>query len=225
MLARFHASAATAPITMTAGDRASRARSTMSRTVPLVTRCSGVQPFSITATGVSGFIPAASSPAQIRGSAATPIRMTRVPPSEASARQSAASAAIERVVPGQHRHLPGQPAVGDRDAGRRRHRERAGHARHHLDADARLPAGRGLLAAAAEHVRVAALEPDHPPPGLGVLDEQLVDLVLRHRVPARRLADVDDQHVGSRVRRARPAAPTGRRPPRRPPPVRGGPAG
>ena len=30
-----------------------------------------------------------------------------------------------------------------------------------------------------------------------MLDEQLVDLVLRHRVPARRLADVDDLHVGA----------------------------
>ena len=36
-----------------------------------------------------------------------------------------------------------------------------------------------------EHERVATLEPHHPPAGLRVLDQQPVDLVLRHRVPLR----------------------------------------
>ena len=35
-----------------------------------------------------------------------------------------------------------------------------------------------LLAAAAEHVRVAALEPDHELPGRGPLDQDPVDLLL-----------------------------------------------
>ena len=63
---------------------------------------------------------------------------------------------------------------------------------HDLDGDARGEAGQGLLAAAAEHERVAALEPHDAAAGLGVLDEQPVDLVLGQRVVAGGLADVDD---------------------------------
>ena len=92
---------------------------------------------------------------------------------------------------------------------------------HHVDRHTGRAAGGDLLAAPAEHERVAALEPHHPATGLRVLDEQPVDLVLRHRMSAGRLADVQDQHAGRRVRPAPTAAPAGRRPPRRPPPVPG----
>ena len=59
------------------------------------------------------------------------------------------------------------PAVGDRDAGRGRHGDRARHAGHHLDPDAVRLAGQPLLAAAPEHVGVAALEPHDGPAGAG----------------------------------------------------------
>ena len=51
---------------------------------------------------------------------------------------------------------------------------------------------RELLAAAAEHVRVAALEAHDALALAGELHEQGVDGVLRHGVVARELADVDD---------------------------------
>ena len=44
--------------------------------------------------------------------------------------------------------------------------------------------GLGLLAAAAEDERVAALQAHHPPPAQAVLHEDRVDLVLGHRLPA-----------------------------------------
>ena len=53
-----------------------------------------------------------------------------------------------------------------------------------------------LFAAAPEHERVAALEPHDLEPGRAALDEQRVDLVLRHRDAARRLADVDELGAG-----------------------------
>ena len=60
-------------------------------------------------------------------------------------------------------------------------------------------AGLHLLHPAAEDVRVAALEPDHDPPGPCVLDEQPVDLLLRHRPPAGHLGGVDDRHLGGEL--------------------------
>ena len=75
-----------------------------------------------------------------------------------------------------------------------------GHARHDLERHARGAQRLGLLAAAAEHERVAALEPHDPLAGLPELDQQRVDVLLRHRDVARLLADV--AQLG--VRRARP---------------------
>ncbi len=49
----------------------------------------------------------------------------------------------------------------------------------------------GLLAAAAEHERVAALEADDEPAREAVLDEAGIDLVLGHRVVVGALAGVD----------------------------------
>ena len=62
-----------------------------------------------------------------------------------------------------------------------------------------LGAGLPLLAAAAEDERVAALEPDDPLAGPGVLDEQLVDALLRGEGAARDLGDVDDLGVRGRL--------------------------
>jgi hypothetical protein len=85
-----------------------------------------------------------------------------------------------------------------RDPGCGRHREGAAHARDDEHRDTGLPAGEHLLAAAAEHERVAALEPDHSFAGSGVLNQRTVDLGLRHRVLGG-LADVDHLDVGIEV--------------------------
>ena len=65
-----------------------------------------------------------------------------------------------------------------------------GHARHDLERDARRGERLGLLAAAAEHERVAALEAHHALARPAQLDEQRVDLLLAERGRARLLADV-----------------------------------
>ena len=57
-------------------------------------------------------------------------------------------------------------------------------------------AGVHLLAAAAEDVGVAALEAHDGEPLERPVDEDPVDLGLRHRVVGRALADVDDLDVG-----------------------------
>ena len=56
---------------------------------------------------------------------------------------------------------------------------------------------------AAEDERVAALEPHHPLAGQRVLDQQRVDLLLRHRAAARQLRGVDDLDVGGQRRQQR----------------------
>ena len=101
-----------------------------------------------------------------------------------------------RQVPRDDDELVGQPAVGDRDAGQRGDGDRAGDAGDHLDGDARGHAGLELLHAAAEHERIAALEPHDPLAGERVLDQQRVDLLLRHRAAPRQLRGVDDLDVG-----------------------------
>ena len=70
-------------------------------------------------------------------------------------------------------------AVGDRDAGVGGRADGAGDAGHDLERDAGRGERLGLLAAAAEHERVAALQPhDASRPVRPALDEQRVDLVL-----------------------------------------------
>ena len=55
-----------------------------------------------------------------------------------------------------------------------------------------------LLAAAAEHERIAALEPHHVFAALRVLDQQLVDLFLRGAATADELADVEARGIAAR---------------------------
>ena len=82
-----------------------------------------------------------------------------------------------------------------------------------------MPAARstlGLLAAAAEHERVAALQAHDLAPGGAVLEQQRLDLLLGHRRAAALLADVEQLGVGARaVERRRPGS-GGRRRSRRP---------
>ena len=131
----------------------------MSSRVPTVVRCAAVQPDSMTATGVPAGLPCATSSAAARRRAAlTPISSTSVPSTAASDAQSTPFVAghdgdLLRARP---RWVTGMPAAAG-------HGDRAGHAGDDLDGDAGGHAGQGLLAAAAEHERVAALEPHDPP--------------------------------------------------------------
>ena len=57
-----------------------------------------------------------------------------------------------------------------------------------------------FLATAAEDERVAALEPHDVATGPGVLEHQLVDAALAHRMAAGHLADRDPVRVATRER-------------------------
>ena len=102
-------------------------------------------------------------------------------------------------MPGEHAETLAHTPVRDRDAGRGRDRDRAGHPRHHLDGDTSGQARLDLLAAAAEHERVAALEPDHRTARAGVLDQCVVDVVLPHGRPAGHLGRVHHVHAGRQL--------------------------
>jgi hypothetical protein len=88
--------------------------------------------------------------------------------------------------------LVGDTPVGDRDAGGGGHTDRTGDAGHHGHRDACLGEGDQLLHAPAEDIGVAALEPDHELPGLGVVDQGGVDGLLRHEATVGDLGRVDD---------------------------------
>ena len=155
----LRAASTTSPTTMTAGPgRAAAATSpAMLARVPVTVRCRGVQPSLMTATGVRGSRPAA-------------ISSSRGPGEPGQAHQQdeggvvgcrpggveCLSGAGVRAGDDQRR---GDPAVGHRDPGGRRDAHRGRHPRHHLDRNAVGQAVQGLLAAAAEDERVAALEP------------------------------------------------------------------
>ena len=85
--------------------------------------------------------------------------------------------------------------MGDGDPGVGGRRHPGGHPGHHLELDPGRAQGFALLAAAPEHERVAALEADDAAPRARRLDQALGDLLLRHRRPARLLADVDELGV------------------------------
>ena len=86
-----------------------------------------------------------------------------------------------------------------RDAGHRRHRHRRRDARHDLDIDAGGSARRGFLATTAEDERVATLQAHHPLAAPRSVDQQLVDLLLRHCVRVRRFAGIDHFDVVSEL--------------------------
>ena len=105
-----------------------------------------------------------------------------------------------------HGELVGDAPVGDRDAGRARDRDRAGDAGDDRAGDAGLGERLELLHAAAEDVRVAALEPDDRLALLGVLDQRVVDGLLGHEPAVRDLRRVDHLDVrrefGEQIARA-----------------------
>ncbi len=102
------------------------------------------------------------------------------------------------LVPGHESDRGGVVAVGDGDSGVGRRGDPGSHPGHDLEIDACASERLRLLAAATEDERVAALEPDDASPLSRVVDHQLLDLVLLHRVGSRRLADVDELGVGTR---------------------------
>ena len=117
---------------------------------------------------------------------------------------------IRTDVPRRDVHRRRDAPLGDRDAGQRGHAERGGDAGHDGDLDPGRAAGVHLFPAAAEHVGVAALEPHDGEPLQRPVDEDPVDLGLRHRVVGRALADVDDLDVGGQpVEQAGGAEPVG----------------
>ena len=113
---------------------------------------------------------------------------TSVPGNAASASQSSARLGLRRVlVAGHERDRAGAVAVRHRDPRVRGGGDARGHPGHDLERDPGRAQRLGLLAAAAEHERIAALQPHDLAPGGAVLDQQPLDLA--------------------------PAASTGRRPP------------
>ena len=121
---------------------------------------SGRVPLRTAATGVSGARPPSTRRRAIVADAA---RAHEDHERAAGARQRVpvdVGAALGRVlVAGDHGEVGGQAAVGHRDAGVRGGADRAGDAGHHLERDAGRGERLGLLAAAPEHERVAALQP------------------------------------------------------------------
>ena len=70
-------------------------------------------------------------------------------------------------------------------------RDRGADARHDLERNARVRERERLFAATAEHERIATLEPDDALAALGRANHQTVDELLRDRMTAGALADVD----------------------------------
>ena len=95
------------------------------------------------------------------------------------------------LVAGDDRDVRRQAPVGDGNARVGGRGDRAGDTGHHFERHARGAQRLGLLTTTAEHEGIAALEPDDGRAGATALDEQGVDLGLRHRNPPRRLAHVD----------------------------------
>ena len=94
----------------------------------------------------------------------------------------------------------GHAAMGHRNAGGAGHADGRGDARDDLEGDARLGQRQHLLAAAAEHERVAALEPHDDAAGAGMPHHQVVDALLPVVAGrAGRAAAVDALGVGGRV--------------------------
>jgi FAD/FMN-containing dehydrogenase len=99
---------------------------------------------------------------------------------------------VRSDVPGRDDYLVRDASVRHRHVSHRGRGEGAGDARHGRHSDARLDAGQQFLESAPEHVRIAALEPNHELSGLGVLDEQRVDHVLVRGATVGDLGRVDD---------------------------------
>ena len=107
--------------------------------------------------------------------------------------------ALRRVLVARHdRHARRRTPVRDRDAGVHGRGDRARDARNDLERHAGGDARLRFLATATEDEGIAALQPHDRRTGAAALDEQRVDLVLRHLGASGRLADVDELGGGRR---------------------------
>ena len=102
------------------------------------------------------------------------------------------------IVAGQECHRLVDVAVGQRDSGIGQPPDAGRNAGHDAERDAGLDQRQRLLAAAGEDERVAALEPQHPPPGARQLDQPQRDIALLRRRLAAALAGVFDHAIRSR---------------------------
>ena len=168
-----------------------RARA-MSATVPTTVRCSGSDADWITAAGHVGARPCAINSCISDSSLRMPMKITSVCVAVASLAQSCALWSFcSRLGRGHVRDAARELAVRERDAGvgGRGHRRR--HAGHDLELDAGRGQALGFFRAAAEQVRVAALEPRDDAPGARGLDHAPIDVGLALRGAAGALADED----------------------------------
>ena len=95
-------------------------------------------------------------------------------------------------MPGDDREGTRVAAIGDRNAGEGRRRERRRDAGHHFEGHAGGATRARFFAAAPEHERIAALESHHQVTRARALDQQRVDLVLAgYERLVTALADVD----------------------------------
>ena len=94
-------------------------------------------------------------------------------------------------MPGHEDGNSGDVAVGQWDPGVGEHAVGRGYSRNDLEGDAGLAHGLGFLAAAAEHVGIAALETDDALAGAGMRDQQLEDLVEGAPAVTSPVADAD----------------------------------
>jgi hypothetical protein len=85
----------------------------------------------------------------------------------------------------------GEAAVRDGNAGKCRCGDGGGDTGHHFELDAGVDERQGLLAAAAQHKRVAALEPHHAEAGRCRVDQLTRDGPLRRVFAATAFADGD----------------------------------
>ena len=121
---------------------------------------------------------------------------------------TAAQRPLERLAvwPATTRKAGREAAVRHRDAGQLRRRDRGGHARHDLERNPGRRQRQRFFAAAAEHERVAALEPDDALALPRGADHQPVDRLLLDAGAARALADAETLRAASA--RAGPSAST-----------------
>ncbi len=153
-------------------------------------RWAGSVPPSTTAAGSSAGRPAAIRARAISSSRATPMYSTSVPGNAASASQSSALSGLAGSSwPVTSATALAIPALRDGDARVGGRRDPGGHARDDLERDPGLPQRERLLAAAAEHERVPALQPHDGPPGPRPLEHQLLDLRLLGGAAPALLAD------------------------------------
>ena len=154
----------TSPMTTSSGaGKASRAIAASSRRHS-TTRCASVVPALMSATGVSGARPCAiSSSRDVREARLAHQHDERVDGGRQGGPVDGSAALVGIVVAGDDGERRREPAMRDRDAGVGRHRHRGAHAGHDLERNPGRRERFGFFAAAPEHERVAALQPDDAP--------------------------------------------------------------